>query len=140
MLYRTATNDDYIQAVPYLAQAIVNAPVCQGMPMDLESMIAYLLQTQDGGYIVDEKYLVCFTVTNPWYAPTTTAIHEQLVLNIAPDKPGTLFGPVRFFVEKKAEYDCTHVFIGDLLHSDREKYGRVLTKLGLYKINTIYSA
>ncbi len=141
-MVRAATQDDWITAVPYFTEAITKSPICLMQDIDLQSVIAHLMESasRGGAFIVKEKYLVVYDFYSLWYSPSSPTVHEQLVLNINPAASGSMFDVVRFLVEEKVRLDAKHLLIGDLLVADQEKYGRVLQKLGMQKVNSLYAS
>lgn len=141
MLSREANEQDWVQAVPFLVEAVTVSPSCTLVDVNIELVLAYLMAaaTRGGAYVIDEKYLVVYDYHPMWYAPDCMTVNEQLVLCIAPDKPGTVLAPIKFLVDEKLRLGARHLLIGDLLHTNQDKYGRVLTKLGFSKVNTVYA-
>lgn len=141
MSFREVTEADWVASVPYLVEAITNSPSRMICDIDVEATLAHFMAvaTRGGAYVVNEKYLVVYDHYTLWYAPTKDVIEEKIILCIYPDGKGTLFDVVRFLVEQKNYLEASHVVIGDFLHTNQEKYGRVLTKLGLTKINSMYA-
>ncbi len=142
MTIRMATHDDWVNALPVFTEAITKSPICLMQDIDLQSVIAHLMEsaTRGGAFIVKEKYLVVYDFYPLWYSPTSLTVHEQLVLCIDPTAKGTMFDVVRFLVEEKVRLQAKHLLIGDLLVADQTKYGRVLQKLGMQKVNSLYAS
>lgn len=141
MLFREVTKDDWVAAVPHLVAAITNSPSRMICDIDVEATLAHFMAvaTRGGAYIVNEKYLVVYDHYKLWYAPSKDVVEEKIVLSIYPDGKGSMFDVVRFLIEQKNYLEASHVVIGDFLHTNQEKYGRVLTKLGMTKINSVYA-
>lgn len=142
MSFREATEQDWIAAIPFLVEAITLAPAQTIADVHIEQTVAHFMAaaSRGGAYIVDEKYLVVYDMYYLWYAPSALTIEEKLILAIYPDNPGTLFAPIKFLMGEKQHHEAKHLVIGDFLHSNQEKYGRVLQKLGFQKVNTMYAA
>lgn len=142
MLSRPADEKDWVQAVPFLVEAITVSPTCTLVDVCIQSVLAHLMAvaTRGGAYVVNEKYLVVYDLYDLWYAPSAKTMSEQLVLNIAPDKPGSVLCALRFLVEQKAVHGARDLIVGDLLVADQAKYGRVLEKCGFKKFNSLYAA
>lgn len=141
MYYREVNQDDWVACVPKLVEAICNSPSRMICDIDVEATLAHFMAvaTRGGAYIVKEKYLVVFDRYKLWYAPTKDIIEEKIVLCIYPENSGSMFDVVRFLIEQRDYLEANHLVIGDFLHQKQEKYGRVLTKLGLTKINSVYA-
>lgn len=142
MLSRKADNQDWVNSVPYFTEAITKSPICLMQDIDLQSVLAHLMAaaTRGGAFVINEKYLVVYDFYPLWYSPTSLTVHEQLVLCIDPAAKGTMFDVVRFLVEEKVRLNAKHLLIGDLLVADQRKYGRVLQKLGMKPVNTLYAS
>lgn len=142
MSFREANEQDWIAAVPHLVEAITLAPAQTIADVHIEQTLAHFMAaaSRGGAYVVDEKYLVVYDLYYLWYAPSALTVEEKLILAIYPDNPGTLFSPIRFLLGEKIRHGAKHLVVGDFLHSQQEKYGRVLTKFGFQKVNTMYAA
>ncbi len=140
--FREAETQDWVQAVPFLVEAITLAPAQTIADVHIEQTLAHFMAAAErgGAFIVDERYLVVYDLYNLWYAPSAKTVEEKLILCIYPDNPGTMFSPIKFLLGEKQFHEAKHLVIGDFLHQNQEKYGRVLQKLGFSKVNTVYAA
>lgn len=135
---RTPSEQDWVDGLLALINALDKSGNQKfGVELDIHAIMTHFRLCEAA--VINDKYLVCWNVNPLWFNPEVKVLNEQLILDIHPEKSGTLFPVLRTLVEISRERGCAKAVIGDLLMPDKDKYRRVLTKLGFEVVNTYYA-
>ncbi len=140
MLFREVSDTDWEMLIPVIEQSIANATSPLQADANVQDSLAYFITMARLGHalVIDETYLVIYQISD---LPSTTqhkVLTERLIARIYPDGPGSLLNVFRFLAMEKVHSGASYVMVGDLMHPDQEKYGRMLMRLGMRKANTLY--
>lgn len=140
MLFREVNHHDWELLIPVIESAIANATSPLQADANVQDSLAYFLAMAEMGHclVIDDTYLVIYQITD---LPSTTkhkVLTERLIARINPEGTGSLLNVFKFLAMEKQHTGCSFVMVGDLMHPDQERYGRLLMRLGLKKANTLY--
>ncbi len=140
MLFREVNNTDWEMLIPVIQQSIEQATSPLQADADVQDSLAYFLTMAQLGHslIIDETYLVIYQITDLPSTRKHKVLTERLIAKIYPDGTGSLFNVFKFLAAEKQHTGASYVMVGDLMHPDQERYGRVLQKLGFKRANTLY--
>lgn len=140
MQFREVEAKDWEAVIPVIQTAIDKANNPLQADADIQTALAYFITMAQLGHalVIDDTYLVIYQITDLPFTTKHKVLTERLIARINPEGKGSLLNVFKFLAYEKQYSGASYVMVGDLMHPDQERYGRLLTRLGLRKANTLY--
>ncbi len=140
MQFREVEAKDWEAVIPVIQEAIDSATNPLAADADIQTALAYFITMAQLGHalVIDDTYLVIYQITDLPFTTKHKVLTERLIARINPEGKGSLLNVFKFLAYEKHYSGASYVMVGDLMHPDQERYGRLLKRLGLRKANTLY--